>query len=171
MTLFVNVVYSTYFSQILPGPQKEKIKNLSCCHWNVSSLIVHNLSMTSQLEVYHSVYKHDFICIFETFFDSSVQEGDKNIQLDGYNFLRVDHPSNSKRGGVCIFYKETVGARMLKSLRFSECIICKASIQNYNGHVGVEYRSPNQDSFQFKNFCRILRNFYVALLLEILYLS
>ena len=122
ITSFVDVVYSTYFLHILllqrgdieisPVPQKEKIKNLFCCHWNVNSLIAHNLSKISQLEAYNLVYKYDFICISETFFDSSVQEGDKNFQLNGYNLLRVDHSRNSKRGGVCIFYKETLGARM-----------------------------------------------------------
>ena len=62
------------------------------------------------------------------FFDSSVQKGDKKIQLDGYNLLRVHHPSNSKRGGACNFYKET-----LNSLSFIECIICEVSIQNSKG--------------------------------------
>ena len=99
ITSFIDVAYSTYFLHILllqhgdietnPGPQKEKTKNLSCCHWNVNSLIAHNLSKLAQLEAYNSVYKHDFICISETFFDPS-------IQLDGYNLLRADHPSNSK---------------------------------------------------------------------------
>ena len=42
---FVDVVYTTHILHILllqqgdietnPGPPKEKIKNLSCCHWNV----------------------------------------------------------------------------------------------------------------------------------------
>ena len=64
--------------EINPGPKKEKTKNLSCCHWNVNSLIAHNLSKLAQLEAYNSVYKHDFICISETFFDPSIQEGDKN---------------------------------------------------------------------------------------------
>ena len=116
-----------------PGPQKEKTKNLSCCHWNVNSLISHNLPKLAQLEEYNSVYKHDFICISETFFDPSIQEGDKNIQLDGYNLLRADHPSNSKRGGVCIFYKETLGVHIVKTLSFNECIICEVSIQNSKG--------------------------------------
>ena len=84
ITSFIDVAYSTYFLHILllqhgdietnPGPQKEKTKNLSCCHWNVNSLIAHNLFKISQLEAYNSVYKHDFICISETFFDSSVQK-------------------------------------------------------------------------------------------------
>ena len=159
---FIGVVYSTYFLNILllqhgdietnPGPQKEKTKNLSCCHWNVNSLIAHNLFKISQLEAYNSVYKHDFICISETFFDSSIQEEDKNIQLDDYNLLRAGHPSNSKRGGVCIFYKETLGVRIVKSLSFNECIICEVSIQNSKGYVGVVYRSPSQNIFEFENF-------------------
>ena len=80
------------------------------------------------------------------------KEGDKNIQLDGYNFLRENHPSNSKHGAVCIFYKETLGVRIVKSFSFNECIICEVSIQNSKGYVGVVYRSPSQDSFEFENF-------------------
>ena len=34
--------------------------------------------------------------VSEMFFEPSVQEGDKNIELDGYNMLRADHLSNSK---------------------------------------------------------------------------
>ena len=131
---------------------KGKAKNLSCCHWNVNILLAHNLSKLSQLEAYNSVYKHDFIYISETFFDPSIQEGDKNIQLDDCNLLRADHPSNSKRGGVYIFYKETLGVCIVKSLSFNECIICEVSIQNSKGYVGVVYRSPRQNIFEFENF-------------------
>ena len=54
---------------------------------------------------------------------------------------RADHPSNSKWGGAYIFYKETLGVCMVKSLSFSECIISEASIQNCKGYIGVVYRS------------------------------
>ena len=128
-----------------PGTQKGKMKNLSCYNWNVNSLIAHNLrSKIPQLEAYKSVYKHDFICISETFFESTVREADKNIQLDGYNFLREDHASNSKRDGVCIFYKETIGVNIGKSFIFSECIICEVSMQNSIGYVDVVHRSPSK---------------------------
>ena len=46
------------------------------------------------------------------------------------------HPSNAKRGGVCIFYKETLGASIVNELSFSECIICKVSVQNHMGYIG-----------------------------------
>ena len=57
ITSFIDVAYSTYFLHTLllqhgdietnPGPWKEKTKNLTCCHWNVNSLIAHNLSWLS----------------------------------------------------------------------------------------------------------------------------
>ena len=70
---FIDILYSTYYFHILllqvgdietnPGPPKEKLKNLSCCHWNVNSLIAHKISL---LETYNAIYKHEFLCISET---------------------------------------------------------------------------------------------------------
>ena len=52
------------------------------------------------LKGYNAIYKHDFVCISDTFLDSSITEGDKNTQLNYYNLIRGDHPSNTKWGGV-----------------------------------------------------------------------
>ena len=30
---------------------------------------------------------------------------DNNLQITGYNFARMDHPSNTKHGGECLYYK------------------------------------------------------------------
>ena len=106
----------------------------------------------SHLEAYNTIYKHDFICISETFFDTSVTGGDRSIQFNGYNLIRADHPSNTKRGGVCIFYKETLVVCIVNSLNFNECIVCEASIQNNKGYIDVIYRSPSQSTIEFENF-------------------
>ena len=90
--------------------------------------------------------------VYETFFDSSVTEGDRSIQFNGYNLIRADHPSNTKRSGVCIFYKETLVVCIVNSLNFNECIVCEASIQNSKGYIGVIYRSPSQNTIEFENF-------------------
>ena len=92
-----------------PGPDKIKLKNFSCCHWNVNSLVAHNFSKLCQLEAYNSLYNYDVICISETYLHSSVSHNNENIQLDGYSLIRSDHPSDSKRGGVCLYYKESLG--------------------------------------------------------------
>ena len=119
---------------------------------DVDSLIAHNLTKLSHLEAYNTIYKRDFICISETFFDSSVTEGDRSIQFNGYNLTRADHPSNTKRSGVCIFYKETLVVCIVNSLNFNECIVFEASIQNSKGYIGVIYRSPSQNTIEFENF-------------------
>ena len=38
--------------------------------------------------------------------NSSIESSDLNISVPGYNSLRSDHPSNNKKGGVCMFYKD-----------------------------------------------------------------
>ena len=46
------------------------------------------------------MYKHDFICLPETYLDSTIS--DSLLEINGYNLVRADHPNNIKRGGVCI---------------------------------------------------------------------
>ena len=67
-----------------------------------------------KLSAYNSINKYDFICIGETYLDSSVQSGDRDISITGYNLIHADHPSNNKRGRVCI----------------NECLLCDVSFNN-----------------------------------------
>ena len=78
--------------------------------------------------------------------------GDKSFHLNGYNLLRVDHPNNIKWGGVCFYYKESLGDREVKLSILSQCSICEVSLQNYKRYIGVVYRSPSQDSTAFEHF-------------------
>ena len=91
--------------ELNPGPNKSKENNLSICHWNLNSITAHNFSKLSQLKAYISTYKHDFICLSETYLDSSTPSN--IIDIEGYKLVHSDHPDNNKRGGVCIYYKES----------------------------------------------------------------
>ena len=57
------------------------------------------------------MYKHDFICLKETYLDSTIS--DSLLEIDGYNLVRADHSSNIKRDGVCIYYKESLPVRVI----------------------------------------------------------
>ena len=61
-----------------------------------------------QLQAYVTQHNYDIICLSETFLNSSIDSSDTRILIDGYNLIRSDHPSDSKRGGVCIYYKEHI---------------------------------------------------------------
>ena len=64
--------------------------------------------------------------------------------------MRSDHPLNSKRGGVCIYYKNYLHLRFFSVSYLSECIDLKIMIRNKICNFITLYRSlsQNQDDFQ-----------------------
>ena len=50
-----------------------------------------------------AIDKFDVICISETYLDSYTSTVDENLEIVGYTLIRADHPSNTKRGGACIY--------------------------------------------------------------------
>ena len=155
-----NFFYFLFYEKLLllhgdietnPGPDK-KYKPFTCCHWNVNSLSAHNLLKLSSITAYNTIYKYDFICISETYLDSSVQSDNRDISINGYKLIRADHPSNSKRGGVCIFYRESLAVQSIKINYLTECLLCKFSFNNKKSYIAVLYRSPSQNSLEFDNF-------------------
>ena len=80
----------------------------------------------------------------------------ENIQLDVYILIRSDHPSDSKRGGVCLYYKESLGVKIINLSARNECFPCEVSIENSKGFIAVMYRSPSQNNDQFE---KILSSF------------
>ena len=91
-------------------------------------------------------------CIGENVLDSSFESHDKNLMLEGHNLIRSDHPSNTRRGGVSIYYKESLAVRLVDITFLHECIVCELTIQNKKGYVAVMYRSPSQSSIEFESF-------------------
>ena len=133
-----------------PGPKKIKNKSISVCHWNLNSLSAHNFSKLTQLKAYNSTYKYDFICLSETYLDSSTP--DSLIDIEGYKLIRADHPYNIKRGGVCIYYKESLPVRVISLPYFKEALLLEMSYNNKKVLVSVVYRSPSQNKDEFALF-------------------
>ena len=141
-----------------PGPRKQKPNYLSVCPWNLNSLTAHNFSKLAQLQAYNSIYKYELICLSETYLDSSTP--DNLFEIEGYKVIRVDHPDNIKRGGVCIYYKESLPVRVINTTYFKEALLLEMSCNSKNVMVSVIYRSPNQSNDEFEVF---LSNFQMLL--------
>ena len=85
--------------EINRGPELNALNRcFSICHWNLNSISAHMFTKISFLSAYISVHK--IICLSETYLNSEIVSDDKNLEKPGYNLVREDHPSNSKRGGV-----------------------------------------------------------------------
>ena len=140
--IFYNIFLSIFVLKagdikLNPGPKKIPYSYFSCCHLNVNSLAPDNYSKVLALKAYNSTYKYDFVCISETFLNSSFEPDDKDLMLDGYNLIRSDHPSNTKKGGVCIYYKESLAVHLVDTTSLPECLVCEITIQNKKGYVAV----------------------------------
>ena len=104
-----------------PGPKVIFKQSFSICHWNLNSMTTHNYNKILLLKVYLAVYKFDIVCLSETYFDSKTLPDDDNLDISGYNLVCLDHP-NSKRGGICIYYKEALPLRVVNVNYLNECI-------------------------------------------------
>ena len=136
--ILMNFFYSFFSENLLllhgdieanPSPNK-KYKSFTCCHWNINSLAANNMLKLSSIAAYNSIHKYDFICISETYLDSSVQSDDRDISINGYNLIRADLPSNNKRGGVCIYYRELLAVQLVKTNYLNQCLLCEISFNN-----------------------------------------
>ena len=91
--------------EVNPGP---KYSSLTFCHWNLNGLTAHDNIKISLLQACVTQYNCGIIYLSETFLNSSIQNYDNIIKIDGCNLIRSGNPSDSKKVGVCISYKEHV---------------------------------------------------------------
>ena len=142
--------------ELNPGPRKSKENTLSICHWNLNSITAHNFSKLTQLKAYTSTYKYDFICLSETYLDSSTPNN--LIDIEGYNLVRADHPNDIKRGGVCIYHKESLPVRVINLPCFNEALLLEMTYNKKKVILSVIYRSPSQNTDEFELFLSNLEN-------------
>ena len=164
---FFVILYSYYILlthgdiEVNPGPKKNCSNSFSFCHWNLNSLTAHNYVKLSSLQAYNSVYKHDVICLSETYLDNSILSGERDLNFPGYKLVTADYPENVKRGGICIYFKESLSMRFLDvPSNLDECLLCELSYKNKKCFIATLYRSPSQSREEFEKF---LSNFEVLI--------
>ena len=91
--------------EVNPSP---KYSSLTFCHWNLNGLTAHDNIKISLLQANVTQYKCDTTCLSETFLNSSIQNDDDRIKKDGYKLIRSGQPSDSKKGGICIYCIERI---------------------------------------------------------------
>ena len=87
----------------------------------------------------------------ETYLDSSID--DVSLEISGYYLISSDHPSNKKRGGICIYYKNFLPLKVTGVRLLEECIAFDLIISNKLCSFVALYRSPCQSQDDFATFC------------------
>ena len=88
----------------------------------------------------------------ETYLDSNTLPDDSNLEIPGYNLVRSGHPSNKKRGGVCIYYKSYLLLRIININYLNEWVRFELMVGDKLCNFIALYRSPSQSQDQFQSF-------------------
>ena len=146
--------------ELNPGPKPSSCKSFSICHWNLNRITSHIFIKVSFLTAYNSIHKFDIVCLSETCLNSETLSNTENLNVPVYNLIRADHLSNTKRGGVRIYFKESLQLRLHNVSYLNECICFKIMISNKLCNLISLYRSPSPSSDEFENF---VYNLYLTL--------
>ena len=86
------------------------------------------------------------------------------MEIAGYNLVREDHPSNSKRGGICVYYKSSLPFRVINAKYLQESISFELRIGSKCCKFSCLYRSPSQTQDEFETFLKNFEQFMTVVL-------
>ena len=84
----------------------------------------------------------------------------EDIYIDGFSteIYRNDHPSNSKTGGVCVYFRENLPIKRRGDLEFlQEIVVAEINFSRKKIFFVAIYRSLSQNSEQFQHFVDMLQ--------------
>ena len=135
-----------------PDPKSYSAQYLKICHWNVNYIAAHNFIKIALLKAYLSVHKMVIVCLCETFLDTSILISNDNLQIPVYSSVRADHPSNTKRGDVLLYYKSFLPIKLIDANYLNECICFKLRIGGKVCKFLSLYSSPSKNRDEFETF-------------------
>ena len=135
-----------------PGPKKDFFQTFSIDQWNLNSLVAHNFTKVALLKAYLSVQRFDIFGISETYLNSSFTEDDYSLRLPGYDLIRSDYPSNNRRGGVAIYYKNFLPLKLIDVNYLIKSILSELQTSSKIYNFISPYRPPSQTADNFDSF-------------------
>ena len=113
------------------------MKYLSLCLWNLNSLAAYNFTKVSALKVFNVKEKKIFfLCLSESYLNSTIPSDDGSVSSDGYNLICADHLKKIKQGGVLIYYRETLPIKTIQESYLPECLVPEV---NYEDKKNIFY--------------------------------
>ena len=136
-------------TEINPGPLKSSRVNF--CHWNLNGN--GNFFKAPLIEASTKANNIDIIRLSVTFLDSTILVNDERLYIKGYSMIAADYSSCTKRGGVCLYYKEHLPlSRKIDVCKLNECAVTEIIVNKEICFLRCLYRSPNQNQEQFESF-------------------
>ena len=135
-----------------PIQDPERKTCLLICHRNISSISAYDYSQLFLLNSGSSLHKFDIICLSETNLDSNTSLDDDNLEISGYTLVCSNHASNTKRGGLCLYFKNNLPLRVINIGYLNECLTLELKIGDKTCNFIVVYRPTSQSQDELETF-------------------
>ena len=135
-----------------PGPRPSLSQKFSICHWDLNSITALSYVKISLWKAHLSINKFDIVCFYETCLDTNIPLDDVNLEIEGYELVRSDHPSQHKRGDVCIYFRNSLSLKILNIYYIQESVSFETQVCSKICTFVSLYRSPSQTSDGFEKF-------------------
>ena len=146
--------------------QTDISRYLTFCNWNLNTLSKDEFFRVHLLNAHNVIHDYDIISLCETSLGKN-ETIPENI-LPGYHCYACNHHSGDKKGGVGIFYKDSLPIKIRDDLSFNECIVAELRFGRKKIFFTVLYRNPKDtpDSPEFANFLTNFSELYQKILNE-----
>ena len=96
-----------------------------------------------------NVHQFDIFCLAETFLDSSISLEDPRLAIEEYKLFRFDHPSNLRKGGICLPLHHALRPNLTT---LDDCLVCETQTGSKRFFLTILHCPPSQSIEQFSLF-------------------
>ena len=162
---FQLVIYLSNDNSKNPGPEPHFQNNFfNFMSWNLNSLAKDNFHSVSLIEAHNSFFNYDLISVSETSLNDSVELPEP--LLNEYTFLPANNPTNTRRGGVGLFYRNSLPVVVRNDLSFDESIVVELKFGKYFLLFCIEALLLIIILLNFKLFLSNFKNLYLKVKAE-----
>ena len=109
-----------------------------------------NFQRVRLIEAHNAIFNYDLISICETSLNDSVELSES--LLKDYTFVHANNPANTRRGGVGLFYKNSLPVIVRKDLSFAESIVIELKFGSGRKYFLLFYIEPLLLTIPLPNF-------------------
>ena len=157
--------------ELNPGPVSPQ-KKVSFAIWNLDSLPARDFARIPLIESLQNINDFDMFGVCESMLTTNILNEDICINGFSPDPFRSDKDLNTRNGGVCLYFKESLPIKERRDLEIiPETIVAEIKLIRKKIFVVLSYCHPNISSEEFNEYLNSLEQIYELIRKENSYVS
>ena len=150
--------------EVNPGPRISKQKQIYFAVWNLDSLPARDVARIPLIEFLDSTYDFDMFRVCESMLTKKIPNQDILIHGFSPDPFRSDKDSDTRNGGVCLYFKESLNIKERYDLEIlPETIVAEIKLNRKKVFIVLSYRHLNMSNVELVEYMRLVENIYESI--------